>query len=221
MCKSCLALGPFLLPYVISWLNFTPGKTGGHLFNRSPLLCHYCNVSVMCQQLAASPLFLGRPTCALGATRRCILVSSFTLPGNGVLRNVSELEGVNLRSGCYSVSPGLYTFVCVFHRSREGDITGQGLASPLSALREVQQDSCCWQPRRGEKNGCFGGRNSEQKSGKTEELRKEVSKRKWGKTSWIWQERTLCIPNLKSLKLAGLLHMIQIWIVKFALKKLI
>lgn len=128
----------------------------------------------MCQQLAASPLFLGRPTCALGATRRCISVSSFALPGNGVLRNVSEQEGVNLRSGCYSVSPGLYTFVCVFHRSREGDITGQGLASPLSALREVQQDSCCWQPRRGEKNGCFGGRNSEQKSGKTEELRKEV-----------------------------------------------
>lgn len=66
---------------------------------------------------------------------------------------MSEQEGVNLRSGCYGVSPGLYTFVFVFPRSREGDITGQGLASALSALREVQQDPCCWQPRRGEKTG--------------------------------------------------------------------
>lgn len=44
--------------------------------------------------------------------------------------------------------------VSVHHNSWEGDIIGQRLASTMSALWEVQQDSGSWQPRRGETKMC-------------------------------------------------------------------
>lgn len=98
-----------------------------------------CKMSVMCQQLAASPLFLERPTYVPAATRGCILVSSSAHLGKNEACKVSAM----LAHRCW---------MCVFvrHHSWEGDITGQRLASTMSALWEVQQDSGSWQPRRGE-----------------------------------------------------------------------
>lgn len=55
--------------------------------------------SVVCvtfQQLAASPPSPERPTSVPAATRRCILVSSFT-------RKHGEWKGVSLQSGCHGV----------------------------------------------------------------------------------------------------------------------
>lgn len=65
-----------------------------------------------------------------------VYFGKFFLSGRGVGVSAS------VRGGCWRAH------VC--SDSREGDIAGKRLASTVSALREVQQDSGCRQPRRGE-----------------------------------------------------------------------
>uniref|UniRef100_G3PB57 Cysteine-rich protein 2 n=1 Tax=Gasterosteus aculeatus aculeatus TaxID=481459 RepID=G3PB57_GASAC len=62
----------------------------------------------MFQLLAASPPSPERPTCVPDATRRCILVSGFTLPQNKVGRGRRRCEPA---TGCHGVSQ--VCFVCV------------------------------------------------------------------------------------------------------------
>lgn len=128
--------------HFISNLNFPqPEKNKCYVLNLfSCSYSQYSNV-LMRHQLAASPLFLERPTCVLDATRRCILVSSSTCLGTEVRQRMWAPE-----SGCH----GFSQIVCVCYNSGEGDIIGQRLASTLPALWEVQQDSGSWQPCRGE-----------------------------------------------------------------------
>lgn len=92
--------------------------------------------SVFSFQLEASPPFLGRQTCAPSVIRESTLVG-FSVSGKLVTCSLA-LSNRNLNKA--SLCPG----------SREGDVSGEGLASAMSALWEVQQDPGCWESCRGE-----------------------------------------------------------------------
>lgn len=93
-------------------------------------------VVVFSFQLEASPPFLARRTCVPGVTRESTLVGcslSSTLVTHSLAlsnRNLSE------------------ALLCP--RSWESDVSGEGLASAMSALWEVQQDAGCRESCRGE-----------------------------------------------------------------------